>query len=88
MKKKIPTKKEDDKMKMKDEKDHDKMAHMRDDDKMYMDKGEYSDVISSEYLSWMENTLKSAGVDTDGARLHFDQLEKAQLGGFDNPHRS
>jgi hypothetical protein len=33
----------------------------------------------------MENTLKSAGVDTDGARLHFDQLEKAQLGGFDNP---
>ena len=70
--------KEDDKMKMKDEeKDHD--------DKMYMDKSEYSDVISSEYLSWMENTLKSAGVDTDGARLHFDQLEKAQLGGFDNP---
>ena len=62
---------------MKDEK--------KDDDKMYMDKGEYSDVISSEYLSWMENTLKSAGVDTDGARLHFDQLEKAQLGGFDNP---
>jgi HK97 family phage prohead protease len=49
------------------------------------EKGEYSDVISSEYLSWMENTLKSAGVDTDGARLHFDQLEKAQLGGFDNP---
>ncbi len=73
--------KEDDKMKMKD----DNMAHMKDDDKMYMDKGEYSDVISSEYLSWMENTLKSAGVDTDGARLHFDQLEKAQLGGFDNP---
>jgi len=53
------------------------------DEKMY--KGEYSDVISAEYLSWMENTLKSAGVDTDGARLHFDQLEKAQLGGFDNP---
>jgi HK97 family phage prohead protease len=55
------------------------------DDKMYMDKGEYSDVISSEYLSWMENTLKSAGVDTMGARAHFDNLEKAQLGGFDNP---
>lgn len=54
------------------------------DDKMYM-KGEYSDVISSEYLSWMENTLKSAGIDTMGARSHFDNLEKAQLGGFDNP---
>ena len=65
--------KEDDKMKMKDEKeDHDKMVHMKDDDKMYMDKGEYSDVISSEYLSWMENTLKSAGVDTLAARNHFD----------------
>lgn len=49
------------------------------------EKGEYSDVISSEYLSWMENTLKSAGVDTAGARHHFDALEKAQLGGFDNP---
>jgi len=59
------------------------MKEESDDEKMY--KGEYSDVISAEYLSWMENTLKSAGVDTDGARLHFDQLEKAQLGGFDNP---
>lgn len=54
------------------------------DEKMYA-KSEYSDVISAEYLNWMENTLKSAGVDTEGARLHFDQLEKAQLGGFDNP---
>lgn len=61
----------------------DDMKENEDDEKMY--KGEYSDVISAEYLSWMENTLKSAGVDTDGARLHFDQLEKAQLGGFDNP---
>lgn len=49
------------------------------------EKGEYSDVISSEYLSWMESTLKSAGVDTLAARDHFDALEKAQLGGFDNP---
>ena len=72
---KKPEKEEGDEMK--DEK--------KDDDKMYMDKGEYSDVISSEYLSWMENTLKSAGVDTLAARNHFDALEKAQLGGFDNP---
>ena len=46
---------------------------------------EYSDVISSEYLNWMEDTLKSAGVDVAGVRTHFDNLEKAQLGGFDNP---
>jgi len=57
-----------------------------DDDKMnYMKGDEYSDVITSEYLSWMEGTLKSAGIDTEAARLHFDNLEKAQLGGFDNP---
>ena len=73
----------DDKMKAEEEmkdkkKDEDK------DDKMY--KGnEYSDVISAEYLNWMEDTLKSAGGDTAGARAHFDALEKAQLGGFDNP---
>ena len=41
---------------------------------------EYSDVITSEYLSWMEDTLKSAGVDTDAARSHFDDLNKANLG--------
>ena len=28
----------------------------------------------------MENTLKSAGVDTDGARAHFDGISKANLG--------
>ena len=55
------------------------------DDKMTYAKGEYSDVISAEYLNWMEDTLKSAGVDTGQARAHFDNLEKAQLGGFDNP---
>lgn len=71
----------DEKMKAKDEKKEDKDDK---DDKMY--KGnEYSDVISAEYLNWMEDTLKSAGVDTAGARAHFDALEKAQLGGFDNP---
>jgi HK97 family phage prohead protease len=61
----------------------DDMKEDKDDEKMF--KGEYSDVISSEYLSWMESTLKSAGVDTLAARDHFDALEKAQLGGFDNP---
>ena len=41
---------------------------------------EYSDVISSDYLNWMEDTLKSGGVDTVAAREHFDNLEKANLG--------
>ena len=44
-----------------------------------MEKG-YSDVITSDYLNWMENTLKSAGVDIAGARNHFDQVSKANLG--------
>ena len=47
------------------------------DDKM---KSEFSDVITSEYLDWMENTLKSAGVDTIAARAHFDTVAKANLG--------
>ena len=41
---------------------------------------EYSDVITSEYLNWMENTLKGAGVDTGAARAHFDDVNKANLG--------
>ena len=45
-----------------------------------MEKSEYSDVITAEYLNWMENTLKSAGVDTAGARSHFDGVAKANLG--------
>ena len=45
-----------------------------------VEKSEYSDVISSDYLNWMEDTLKSGGVDTIAAREHFDNLEKANLG--------
>ena len=67
-------------------KEEKKDEEKEDDDKMaYMKGDEFSDVITSEYLSWMEGTLKSAGIDTEAARLHFDNLEKAQLGGFDNP---
>jgi hypothetical protein len=74
--------KKDDKMKADEEKKE--MKEEKKDDKL--DKGnEYSDVISAEYLNWMEDTLKSAGVNTGEARLHFDRMEKAQLGGFDNP---
>ena len=38
-----------------------------------MEKSEYSDVISSDYLHWMENTLKGQGEDIVGARDHFDK---------------
>ena len=67
------------------EEEEDKKKEMKDDkqDKMYkddMEKSEYSDVITSEYLDWMENTLKSAGVDTGAARAHFDGISKANLG--------
>ena len=52
-----------------------------DDDKMTeKSNDEYADVISSEYLNWMENTLKSQGVDTGAARAHFDDVNKANLG--------
>jgi len=69
---------EDDKMADKDDKkDEEKKDKMYKDD---MEKSEYSDVITSEYLDWMENTLKSAGVDTGAARAHFDGINKANLG--------
>ena len=91
-----PGLKEHMKNKKKDDKDEEKMDKgmdkMKDDNKEAMynmekdkdeddkKKSEYSDVISAEYLDWMENTLKSAGVDTDGARQHFDGISKANLG--------
>lgn len=62
--------------------DKDKGEQMADKDEkegMYA-KSEYSDVITTDYLNWMENTLKSQGVDIVGARDHFDQLSKANLG--------
>ena len=64
----------------------DKGVHAMDDDEKKDKKDdkkksdEYSDVITSEYLDWMENTLKGAGVDIAGAREHFDDLAKMNLG--------
>jgi len=74
-----------DKKESKDDKDDKEKAYMKgedkDEDKEDKKKSEeFSDVISSEYLNWMEDTLKSGGVDIDGARAHFDDLEKANLG--------
>ena len=73
-------KKDEGEDKPKEEKDEAK--DMADEDKkegMYA-KSEYSDVITTDYLNWMENTLKSQGVDIDGARNHFDDISKANLG--------
>ncbi len=67
---------------MEDKKD-DKKEEKKDDKEKSEDvekSEEYSDVISSEYLDWMENTLKSAGVDVAGARTHFDDVAKGNLG--------
>jgi|TARA_R100000482_G_scaffold4929_3_gene1691 HK97 family phage prohead protease len=81
LKEHMKDKRDDDKPE--DKKTEDKGEEMADDEDkkegMYA-KSEYSDVITEDYLHWMENTLKSAGVDTDGARAHFDQLSKANLG--------
>jgi len=37
------------------------------------------DVITTEYLDWLESTVKSAGYDPAGARGHFEGVEKAYL---------
>ena len=68
-----------------DKKESDASDDNGDDDKKEADKddkekSEYSDVITSEYLDWMETSLKSAGVDTIAARAHFDNLSKANAG--------
>ena len=70
----------------KDEKANDKEENGDDDngDEDDTKKSEYSDVISSEYLSYLEDTVKSAGIDTAAARAHFEEMNKAQMGGDPN----
>ena len=67
----------DDKKEDKKDKDKDMTGKSDDVAEDGVEKSEYSDVITAEYLNWMEDTLKSAGVDTGAARDHF---EKANLG--------
>jgi len=69
---------DDDKMNEKDKKESDEDKPKKED----MEKSEYSDVITSDYLNWMESTLKGQGVNIGEARDHFENLEKAQLGGY------
>ena len=61
-----------------DDKKDDKDKMMYGDDAKKSD--EFSDIITSDYLNWMEDTLKSGGVDIDAARAHFDDVAKANLG--------
>ena len=47
-----------------------------------VDKSDMDDIITTEYLQWLESTVKSAGYDPTAARGHFDGdegVEKAYL---------
>ena len=66
-----------DKKKDEEPKEESSSDEEKDDEKT--EKG-FSDVITADYLNWMENTLKSQGVDTGAARAHFDGISKANLG--------
>tara|TARA_R100000008_G_C3586413_1_gene172733 strand:+ start:3535 stop:4959 length:1425 start_codon:yes stop_codon:yes gene_type:complete len=61
----------------------DKDDEKSDDKSEKMDKSEaMDDIISTEYLQWLESTVKSAGYDPQAARGHFDTtegVEKAYL---------
>ena len=51
------------------------------DDKMA--KTDMDDVITTDYLQWLESTVKSAGYDPNAARNHFDDVEKGYGKGED-----
>jgi HK97 family phage prohead protease len=68
----------------KDDKKEEKDEKMNYSDDGGYEKGQsFDDVITMDYLNWMENTLKSAGVDTAQARSHFEALEKGYAPGED-----
>ena len=77
----------DDKKEGKDKKESkdEKMAYSEDDDGN-TEKG-FDDIITTEYLNWMENTLKGAGVDTHAARAHFDSVNKGYRPEDKSDHR-
>ena len=66
-----------------DESDNDKdnKDEKKDDDKM--EKNDMDDVITTDYLQWLESTVKSAGYDPTAARDHFDDVEKGYGKGED-----
>ena len=66
-----------------DEEKKDKKDKEEDDEMPSFGKAQYADTISHEYLNWMEDTLKGAGVDTGAARQHFDDVNKGYGPGED-----
>ncbi len=77
----------DDKKDEKDEKDS-KKDKDKDEEKMEysedgVEKG-FDDVISTEYLQWLESTVKSAGYDTRAARSQFEKGYGPGESGFDH----
>ena len=69
----------------KDDDKDEKMAYSDDDT---TEKGAgFDDVITLDYLNWMENTLKSNGVDTAQARAHFEAVEKGYRPEDKSDHR-
>lgn len=72
-KKKPPVEEEGDEDENDEEEDEEKMAYSD------FEKSELSDVVSEEYLNYLEGVAKSSGVDVGAARDHFD-VNKANLG--------
>jgi len=62
-------------------KDDDEKDDEKDDDKM--SKNDMNDMITTDYLQWLESTVKSAGYDPSAARNHFDGVEKGYGKGED-----
>ena len=50
------------------------------DEKMYKASDELDDVISTDYLNWLETTVKSAGYDPAAARSSLEDLEGVEKG--------
>ena len=66
-----------------DEEKKDKKDKEEDDEMPSFGKAQYADTISHEYLNWMEDTLKGAGVNINDARQHFDDVNKGYGPGED-----
>ena len=86
--KKMPPFMQDKKKEKKDDKDEGKESMYNADDNQehghgYAKGEDFADAISLDYLNWMEDTLKSAGIDVANARHHFDAVEKGYSPGED-----
>jgi HK97 family phage prohead protease len=73
--------KDKDDSKDKDDKDDDKEKMAYSDEEV--EKG-FDDVISTEYLQWLESTVKGAGYDTNRARSQFEKGYGPGQSGFDH----